>query len=232
MVHIAFFILGFMIKYFLLTFFMMAGSCYAQSFPYSFVGQWKGELQWFQTGKQEPQKIPMQLKILPADTVGQFTWQLVYGMNNEDNRPYILKPVDTVKGHWVIDEKKTVLCWTSILLANVFMGLLLYKQPQSLTVIGWRVINFSLNFIVYRQSLLVKQAVVVQMFRLLIVMHSKVFKKLYCIRSTTTAINGYTITMLYGCSFTYLCQNFDQTNEIYFIWSACFKPGSMLSKQR
>lgn len=116
MVHIAFFILGFMIKYFLLTFFMMAGSCYAQSFPYSFVGQWKGELQWFQTGKQEPQKIPMQLKILPADTVGQFTWQLVYGMNNEDNRPYILKPVDTAKGHWVIDEKN------GIVLDQYFIG--------------------------------------------------------------------------------------------------------------
>jgi hypothetical protein len=76
----------------------------AQNFPAQFIGHWEGELQWFQTGKKEPQKVKMQLTIKPADTVGHYTWQLVYGEKSEDDRPYILKPVDTAKGHWVVDE--------------------------------------------------------------------------------------------------------------------------------
>ena len=31
-------------------------------------------------------------------------WQIIYGDDNKDNRPYILKPIDTAKGHWIIDE--------------------------------------------------------------------------------------------------------------------------------
>jgi len=49
-----------------------------------------------------------QLRIQPADTAGQYTWQIIYGDPSTplrtDNRPYILKPVDTTKGHWIIDE--------------------------------------------------------------------------------------------------------------------------------
>ncbi len=50
----------------------------------------------------------MQLKIQPADTLGHYTWQLIYGEQSEDNRPYILKPVDAAKGHWVIDERNGI----------------------------------------------------------------------------------------------------------------------------
>lgn len=74
-----------------------------------FIGHWQGELQWFQTGKQQPQKVKMQLIIQPADTAGQYTWQIIYGDKNEDNRPYLLKPVDTAKGHWVIDERNGII---------------------------------------------------------------------------------------------------------------------------
>lgn len=77
----------------------------AQKFPEDFTGRWQGTLQWFKESSKIPQTVPMQLNVLPADTAGQFTWQLVYGNNAEDNRPYLLKPVDTAKGHWVIDER-------------------------------------------------------------------------------------------------------------------------------
>lgn len=81
----------------------------AQSFPQSFVGHWKGTLEWYQSGKKDPQKVTMQLIIRPADTAGQYTWQLIYGDQGQDNRPYVLKAVDSAKGHWVVDERNGIL---------------------------------------------------------------------------------------------------------------------------
>jgi hypothetical protein len=46
----------------------------------------------------------MQLIVQPAAAIGQYTWQIIYGDSATDNRPYILKPIDTANGHWVIDE--------------------------------------------------------------------------------------------------------------------------------
>jgi len=75
------------------------------SFPKDFVGIWKGTLDWHRAGDTAPRKINMELHILPSkDTAGQYTWRLVYGKPGEDNRPYILKKVDTAGIHWVIDE--------------------------------------------------------------------------------------------------------------------------------
>jgi hypothetical protein len=78
------------------------------SFPQSFTGHWEGTLYWYPTGKPQPQTVNMELHIQPADTPGHYTWQIVYGKAADDNRPYILKPVDTAKGHWVIDEKNGI----------------------------------------------------------------------------------------------------------------------------
>ncbi len=58
----------------------------------------------------------MQLIIKPADSVNTYTWQIIYGDKGEDNRPYILKPVDTAKGHWQIDERN------GIILDQYFIG--------------------------------------------------------------------------------------------------------------
>ena len=81
----------------------------AQDFPNKFVGHWDGELHWYQMGKKDPQKVRMQLIIQSADTAGQYTWKLIYGDKNEDSRPYILKPVDTTKGHWAVDERNGII---------------------------------------------------------------------------------------------------------------------------
>ncbi|MGG9960103.1 hypothetical protein [Ferruginibacter sp. SUN106] len=78
------------------------------SFPQSFIGNWKGKLQWMVNGKPT-QIFTMQLRIQPADTADQFTWQIIYGDDAKDNRPYILKPVDTATGHWVIDENDGII---------------------------------------------------------------------------------------------------------------------------
>jgi hypothetical protein len=96
-------------KIFLSIFLISGFFSSGQQFPQDFVGHWEGELQWFNTGKKEPQKVKMQLIVKPADTLGHYTWQLVYGENNTDNRPYILKPVDTASGHWLIDEQNGII---------------------------------------------------------------------------------------------------------------------------
>lgn len=77
-------------------------------FPASFIGNWKGTLQWMVNGKPT-QIFTMQLRVQPTDSAGQYTWQIIYGDDAKDNRPYILKPVDTAKGHWIIDENDGII---------------------------------------------------------------------------------------------------------------------------
>lgn len=86
------------------------------TFPKDFIGHWEGTLNWYQTGKKTPQKVKMQLIIKPADSANTYTWQIIYGDKGEDNRPYILKPVDTAKGHWQVDERN------GIVLDQYFIG--------------------------------------------------------------------------------------------------------------
>lgn len=76
-------------------------------FPFSFVGKWKGTIQWIVAGKPT-QTFTMQLRVLPTDSAGIFTWQIIYGDKEQDNRPYLLKPIDTTTGHWVIDENNGI----------------------------------------------------------------------------------------------------------------------------
>ena len=78
-------------------------------FPKSWEGNWKGELSWFKTGSTVPQKVSMELSIHPADSAGCWTWQLIYGSESQDNRPYLLIPKDSTGVHWVIDEKNGII---------------------------------------------------------------------------------------------------------------------------
>jgi hypothetical protein len=94
------------------------------SFPGSFIGNWKGTLLWYRSGEKQPQKTTMQLRIQPIpDSADQYTWNIIYGDSSNDKRPYKLKPVDTAKGHWVVDELNGILLdefWTGGKLCNVF----------------------------------------------------------------------------------------------------------------
>ncbi|HUC81846.1 MAG TPA: hypothetical protein VMR70_13075 [Flavisolibacter sp.] len=79
------------------------------SFPKDFIGHWEGTLNWYKAGKKEPHQVKMQLVIQPADSANTYTWQIIYGEKGEDNRPYLLKPVDTAKGHWQVDERNGII---------------------------------------------------------------------------------------------------------------------------
>lgn len=78
------------------------------AFPRDFIGNWKGKLQWFEAGKPT-REISMQLIIQPVDSIGLYTWQIIYGDEGKDNRPYILKAVNSDAGHWVVDEGDGIL---------------------------------------------------------------------------------------------------------------------------
>ena len=79
-----------------------------KNFPESWAGNWKGKLHWHKTGEISPKLVDMELRIHKADSSG-WTWQLIYGSETEDNRPYILLPKDTAGVHWVIDEKNGII---------------------------------------------------------------------------------------------------------------------------
>ncbi|QNA43894.1 hypothetical protein [Lacibacter sediminis] len=81
-------------------------SAQQNAFPESFVGNWKGTITWNRPTKAS-QQFTMRLNIQPADS-GRYTWQIIYGDDQKDNRPYILMPVDTATGHWQIDERNTI----------------------------------------------------------------------------------------------------------------------------
>ena len=108
---------------FLFTALIAVSSAFSQDFPGKFIGHWEGDLHWYQTGQRQPQIVKMQLMVQPADTAGHYNWQLIYGSKSEDSRPYILKPVDTARGHWLIDERNGIVLdqyWTGNRLSGAF----------------------------------------------------------------------------------------------------------------
>lgn len=111
------------------VFFFVPGLSHSQdhAFPQTWVGHWKGELQWFKTGRAAPQQVPMELRIQPGDSAGTYTWQILYGKAGEDNRPYLLKPVDKAAGHWVIDERNGIVL-DQFWVANRFCGAFTVQQ--------------------------------------------------------------------------------------------------------
>ena len=85
----------------------MVVSSQSKSFPASWAGNWKGELNWYKTGTAEPKKVTMELRIRSIHSPGSpdaWTWQIIYGSETEDNRPYKLVQKDTAGIHWAIDE--------------------------------------------------------------------------------------------------------------------------------
>lgn len=106
---------------FLLSFFSLAVFSQSDNFPQSWVGNWKGELNWYQGANPVPKKVNMELRIQPTDSSHKFSWQIIYGSATEDNRPYTLVAVDTAKGHWVIDENNGIVL-DQYMIAGKFCG--------------------------------------------------------------------------------------------------------------
>jgi hypothetical protein len=122
-------------KFFSLLLFLLsslASAAQNKSFPQNWEGNWKGELQWFKTGNDTAKKVNMELRIHKADSANTWTWQIIYGSEAEDNRPYKLIKKDTTGVHWVIDENNGIVL-DQYWVANKFAG--------AFTVINSTIIN-------------------------------------------------------------------------------------------
>lgn len=101
---------GYMRSLIILIYLLCAFKTNAQEtpFPAGWTGHWKGELQWFRPGQPEPRLVNMELKIRSLDSAGVYTWQIIYGKPESDNRPYLLLPKDPAAGHFQIDERNGI----------------------------------------------------------------------------------------------------------------------------
>lgn len=102
-----------------------------RTFPENWVGKWAGTLDWYQ-GSVKRQSVKMELHVLPADSTDQYSWRLIYGQQGKDNRPYLLKPFNKARGHWLIDEGNSIVL-DQFLIGDRFCG--------SFTVDGNTILN-------------------------------------------------------------------------------------------
>lgn len=94
-----------------------------QSFPKSWEGKWRGQLKWYKTGNAEPKEVNMELRIHATDRDSVWMWQIIYGDETKDNRPYFLVCKDSAKVHWQINENNGIILdqfWVADKLSGAF----------------------------------------------------------------------------------------------------------------
>lgn len=78
------------------------------SFPQSWEGKWVGTLE-IHNASGLAQALPMELHLLPMDSVGQWSWTIIYGEDKDTGkRPYELHTINAEKGLYLIDEKNSI----------------------------------------------------------------------------------------------------------------------------
>lgn len=106
-----------------ILFFSIATIAQQNSFPKSWEGQWRGQLQWFKTGQKDAQEINMELRIHATDKTNSWSWQIIYGDETKDNRPYLLTSNDSIGVHWLINENNGIVLdqfWVANKLCGAF----------------------------------------------------------------------------------------------------------------
>ncbi len=77
-------------------------------FPKDYYGQWEGALQIFK-GEEVVRTLPMMLDIHPVSE-GRDAWKIVYYVDRDSVvKDYELITDDSIPGHYLIDEKNTIL---------------------------------------------------------------------------------------------------------------------------
>ena len=111
-------------------------------FPKDWLGEWEGNLEVF-NAKGKSMELYMGLNILPIEN-DRYTWTIIYGEGEKrQERKYELMPKDTAKGHYLIDEKN------SIILDDFLLGNTLYSRFEvmgNLLLISYRLESETLNF--------------------------------------------------------------------------------------
>lgn len=79
------------------------------TFPKSWIGKWSGNLEIY-NAKGLAQSVPMQLRILPTDSMNRYTQTIIYGEDTiAGKRDYELVVIDEQKGFYATDEKNTII---------------------------------------------------------------------------------------------------------------------------
>ncbi|MCC7521884.1 MAG: hypothetical protein IT220_09650 [Flavobacteriaceae bacterium] len=91
-------------------FFLFQSILLAQNnFPKSWVGSYRGQLHLY-TIDSIAMRVDMKLDIVQTMNDSIFQWKMTYIFNgNEDVRDYQLKLVDASKGHYIVDERNSIL---------------------------------------------------------------------------------------------------------------------------
>jgi len=72
------------------------------------LGEFEGTLYMYSSTK-EVSSIPMKIRNFQTDTAGTYGWYLIYGEDEASGtRPYYLKTIDPSIGHYVVDEKNSI----------------------------------------------------------------------------------------------------------------------------
>lgn len=80
----------------------------AYHFPKDWLGAWEGTLQIYKN-QNIVQSIPISLEHFLMDSIGNYSWSILYGSgSNVDKRSYLLKPADVPTGHFIIDEQNGI----------------------------------------------------------------------------------------------------------------------------
>ncbi|RMG22153.1 MAG: hypothetical protein D6730_17060 [Bacteroidetes bacterium] len=115
-----------------------------RSFPSDWEGQWQGTLHIFKAGADTAQQVAMALRLFPLDSTGHWQWHIIYGSGKARTvREYELVVQDSLKGHYLIDEKNGILL-DSYLLGNSFCSL--FEVGSSSLLVTYRLEGETLIF--------------------------------------------------------------------------------------
>ncbi len=113
-----------------------------EKFPEAWAGEWEGPLEIF-NAKGKTMEIYMGLDILPIDS-STYTWTIIYGEGeNRQERKYEIKKGSEGEGHYIVDEKN------SILLDDYLLGNTLYSRFEvmgSLLLISYEKLGETIIF--------------------------------------------------------------------------------------
>jgi hypothetical protein len=118
----------------------------AQSFPSQFIGAWQGTLRWYVMGSDSAKDVAMRFELFPTDTPNVYSYKVVYGAGGQDERPYILKKIDSVKNTWLIDERNGIVLtahWVGNKLVSSFSIMKNVVVSEMFIINGDLCINFT-----------------------------------------------------------------------------------------
>jgi len=113
------------------------------TFPNDWMGDWYGTMAIY-NADGKAQEINMELHLAEMDSAGRWQWTLVYEVDTvRDEREYELVAKDAAKGHYVIDEKNSILL-DSYLYKNVLTSR--FSVNNSLLIVNYSFFSDRIEF--------------------------------------------------------------------------------------